>query len=627
MKAATALSSPSLAAFAAFLPALGGGWLNWDDEVNFVHNPHFRGLGPAQLEWMLTTTQLAVYAPLAWITLGFNYLVGGLDPWGYHLGNMLIHAGSAVLFFLIARRLLAAAVGAPPATAAPGILPGAAVAALVFAVHPLRVESVAWVTERRDVLSALFYLAAVLAYLRGVERPGPLRGGWRLAALGAFAAALAAKGLAVTLPASLLVLDVYPLRRHRALGWRALLVEKVPFAALSLLGAIAALWAVAQGARWTPYAEQGPLARVAMTAYSLWFYPSRFAWPVGLSPYYEMPEQVRLADGRFLVPALVVALATAALSAARRRWPAGLAAWIHSAIAIAPVSGALHAGQQLAHDRFGYLSGLGFALLAGGAMTWLVRVWSAARVGTRSSPRQRRTALAVLGSASAWEQSKVWRVPKRSAPRGRRSALRTVPDNLGNVLWTQRLLEAGWRATGLRPGRRAHATSGWRWPRSKPREGSTFRAGSQADFVALRQAGNSTRTSAAGQGAPSRARSRSGRARRPRARRARRASARRGHPPARAAGAAPAAPPVTRWRRLRETARAARRGGIAALSPALGAGFLNWDDRGDFLSNPYYRRLGWRSRWMFTTTCSRPRSRGSRGASTTSSGASTRGIT
>ena len=462
----------ALVAFAAFLPALQGGWLNWDDEVNFVSNPHFRGLGPAQLEWMFTTTLLAVWAPLAWVTLGVNYLAGGMDPWGYHLGNLLLHAGSAVLFFRIARRLLGAAAARPAdprsdrshpaaAPASTDVVAGAAVAALVFAAHPLRAESVAWITERRDVLSAFFYLAAVLAYLRGVERPGRLRGGWRLAALGAFAAALAAKGLAMTLPASLLVLDVYPLRRQRALGWPALIREKLPFAALSALGAAAALWAVSQGARWTSYAEHGPSARAAMTAYSLWFYPSRFAWPAGLSPFYEMPEHVRLADPRFLGPALAVVAVTAALVAARRRWPAGLAAWLHSAIAVAPVSGILHAGNQLAHDRFSYVSGLGFALLAGGAAAWLVRAW---RTGQVSAP-----VLAVAASASAlgiaalaagaWEQSRIWRDSESLW----RAAVDADPgcslcrNNLGNVLYGQRrLLEAEWeyrRAAALRPRR------------------------------------------------------------------------------------------------------------------------------------------------------------------------------
>jgi Tfp pilus assembly protein PilF len=449
----------ALAAFVAFLPALDGQWLNWDDEVNFVHNLHYRGLGPAQLEWMLTTTLLAVYAPLAWITLGLNYVLGGMDPWGYHLGNMLVHAASAVLCFLIARRLLAA--GAEETPTAPGVLPGAVVAALVFAVHPLRVESVAWVTERRDVLSALLYLAAVLAYLRGVERPGPLRGGWRIAALAALAAALAAKGLAMTLPASLLVLDVYPLRRHRTLGWAALAREKLPFFGLAALGALAALWAVSEGARWTPYAEQGPGARVAMIGYSLWFYPSRFAWPVGLSPYYEMPEHVRLADPRFLLPVLAVVGVSAALVAARRRWPAGLAAWTHSAIAIAPVSGVVHAGAQLAHDRFAYLSGLGFALLAGAAVAWVAR---RRRAGQVSAPVQAAVAgvaaIAIAGlGAQTWEQSKVWRSSEAlwRAAVDADAGCALCRTNLGNALYGQQQLRAAEReyrlAAGLRPRR------------------------------------------------------------------------------------------------------------------------------------------------------------------------------
>ncbi|HUG35998.1 MAG TPA: hypothetical protein VML54_03550 [Candidatus Limnocylindrales bacterium] len=108
----------SSASFLVFLPALDGQWLNWDDETNFVENPHYRGLGPAQLRWMFTTTQLAVYIPLSWMTLGLNYVIGGMDPWGYHLGNLLLHAANAAVFFVVARTLLGsaldeAAAGAP----------------------------------------------------------------------------------------------------------------------------------------------------------------------------------------------------------------------------------------------------------------------------------------------------------------------------------------------------------------------------------------------------------------------------------------------------------------------------------------------------------------------------------
>ncbi|HUG36194.1 MAG TPA: hypothetical protein VML54_04545, partial [Candidatus Limnocylindrales bacterium] len=355
--------------FVAFVPALDGEWLNWDDETNFVSNPHFRGLGRAQLAWMFTTTLLAVYIPLSWMSLGLNYALDGMNPWGYHLGNLLLHSANAGLFFVVARRLLARARAGDDAGSS-GVEWGAAAAALAWALHPLRVESVAWVTERRDVLAGLFYVAAIWAYLKAVE-DDRLAAGWRLASLGAFAAALLAKGLTMTLPLTLLVLDAYPLRRWPRIGWAGLIREKAPYFALSTLGALAALWAVAAEARWTSYAEKGPLARLAMVGYSVWFYPWKLLWPTELSPLYEIPEHVSLAQWRFLGPLLGAALVTAILVVARRRWPAGLAAWAHSAIVIAPVRGIVHAGPQLAHARFSDLSSLGFALLVGAAIAWL----------------------------------------------------------------------------------------------------------------------------------------------------------------------------------------------------------------------------------------------------------------
>jgi protein O-mannosyl-transferase len=167
----------SALAILPFLPTLGGQFLNWDDGINFVTNPGFRGLGWAQLRWMATTTLLGHWIPVTWLSLGVNYVLGGLDPWGYHLGNLLLHAANAAVLYVIAKRLLARAWGA--AVPEPALIGGAAFAALLFAVHPLRVESVAWITERRDLLSGLFFLAAVWAYLRAVsDAPAP-RPGWR----------------------------------------------------------------------------------------------------------------------------------------------------------------------------------------------------------------------------------------------------------------------------------------------------------------------------------------------------------------------------------------------------------------------------------------------------------------
>ena len=380
---------------------------------------------------------LAVYAPLAWVTLGLNYVAGGMDPWGYHLVNLLIHGAGAGLFVLVARRLLAAGLGRPPGEGV--VTVGAVVAGLVFAVHPLRAESVGWVTERRDVLSALFYLAAVLGYLRGIGSDGRLAARWRTVSLIAFAAALLSKGLAMTLPLSLLLVDVYPLRRR--VGWRTLVAEKIPYAVLAALGAIAAVWAVSREMQWTSYAERGPHERLAMTAYSLWFYPAKLVWPVDLSPYYEIPERVTLSEWRFLGPLLGVALVTIVLLALARRCPAALAAWIHSAIVLAPVSGIVHAGAQLAHDRYSYVSGLGFAVLAGAGVSWILLARERGRVGGVTA------AAAVAGAALAivilaiggWEQAKVWRDSEslwRAAAAADPTCAR-CETNLGNVLYGQ----------------------------------------------------------------------------------------------------------------------------------------------------------------------------------------------
>jgi len=391
-----------------FLPALDGQFLNWDDEENFLRNEGFRGLGLPQLRWMFSTSLMGHYIPVTWLSFGVNYVVGGMEPRGYLAGNVLLHAAAAVLVFLIARRLLAAALD----DRAPGhaVELGAAFAALVFAVHPLRVESVAWITERRDVLSGVWYLLTVWAWLRAVAGGDRIRPGFYALSLAAFVAGLLSKASGVMLPIAFLVLDAYPLRRL-ALGWRRLISEKVPHVALAGLGAAAALWAVRRGTTMTSYGDYGLGARVAMTAYSFMFYPWKWLWPVGLSPMYELPARIDPLAPRFLVPLLAWMLVTAALVALRRRWPAGLAAWAYSALMVLPVSGIVHAGFQLAHDRYSYLSGLGLALLAGGALVMVLRAgaesrltpWLAVLLGTTA-------AVVVLGlAAQSWRQSRVWR--------------------------------------------------------------------------------------------------------------------------------------------------------------------------------------------------------------------------
>jgi len=393
----------------AFLPALEGQFVNWDDQANFVANEDFRGLGWTQLKWMWTATLLGHYIPLTWMTLGLNYALGGMNPWGYHLGNLLLHAANALVFYFLARRLLRASLSSSQGEGAVAL--GAAFAAVVFSLHPLRVESVAWVTERRDVLYALFFLLSALAYLRSVDDGAASPRGWRWASVGAFVAALLSKSAAMTLPAAILLMDVYPLGRVGRLGWRRVIVEKIPYAVLAAAGAVGAVISVRMGAVVTPYSEYGVPARLAMTAYSFWFYPWKWLWPVGLSPLYELPPHVDPLAWRFLVPAVGLAVVTAGLVALARRWPGGLAAWVFSALMILPVSGAVHAGYQLAHDRYSYISGLGFAVLAGGALAWALGLVQARRVGRWVAPVTLAAAAAalVILAAGAWEGTKTWK--------------------------------------------------------------------------------------------------------------------------------------------------------------------------------------------------------------------------
>jgi hypothetical protein len=393
----------------AFLPTLDGQFLNWDDEKNLVTNEGYRGLGWAQLRWMFTTTLMGHWIPLTWMTLGANYVLGGMAPWGYHVGNLLLHAANAVVFYAVARWLLSAATGGKGTQAA--VTWGAAAAAAVFAVHPLRVESVAWVTERRDVLSGFFYLLAVLGYLKAVERGagGRLDSRWRAASLGLFAAALLSKASTMMLPAALLVLDMHPLRR-RPEGFAGLLREKIGYFVLAGVGAAVALVAVQRGATVTGYAAYGVGARGVMMLYSVLFYPWKFLWPVDLSPMYELPARVDPLAWRFLLPVVTVPVVTAALFALRQRWPGGLAAWGYSALMVLPVSGVVHAGYQLAHDRYSYLSGMGFGVLVGAAVVWVIQARDRGVLRPWLESLVLAAVVLVVGAfaAGSWRQSRVW---------------------------------------------------------------------------------------------------------------------------------------------------------------------------------------------------------------------------
>lgn len=359
-----------------FAPVLRAGFVDWDDPINFLENPYYRGLGWRQLRWMLTANVMGHWIPVTWLTLGADFAVWGMNPFGYHLTNLLLHSASAALFYFVSQRLLRLAMPA----ASPGILSlGAAVAALYFAVHPLRVESVAWITERRDLTSGLFFLLTILAYLKAHERPPAVRAVWRLAALGAAALALASKSIVMGLPLVLLILDAYPLGRlgPRVRDWSSAQAwpvwrEKIPFALLAV-GTAAAAYLVQRSTGYLTPAD--PSGRIGVVAYNVWFHIWKTVAPLNLGPIYELPPRVNPLELPYLLSAAGGLAITAAVWLLRRRWPAGLAIWAFYLVMLAPVTGIVHTGNHLGADRNTYVPCMGFALLVGALAVTVVLAW------------------------------------------------------------------------------------------------------------------------------------------------------------------------------------------------------------------------------------------------------------
>jgi tetratricopeptide (TPR) repeat protein len=354
---------------AAFLPTLRNDFVDFDDARNFVMNPAYRGLGLAQLKWMFTSAHMGHYIPLTWITLGLDYTLWGMNPAGYHFTSLVLHVITAALFYGVAYRVICAATrdtGSWPAAA------GALLAALVFAVHPLRVESVAWITERRDVLSGAFFMATLLAWFRAIEHER-IRWRWYAVSLILFTCALLSKVITLTLPAVLIVLDVYPFGRlGGAQGWwtrraRAIYAEKIPFAVIGIAAGTAAFVVVASTVRnMASYANLGVAERAAISIFSLAFYVGKTLLPTSLSPLYDLRLPVEPLAVRYVGAAgVVVAMsALAVVLRHRARWFG--VAWAAYVTMSLPVLGLLQNGPQVAADRYTYLACLPWALVAGG---------------------------------------------------------------------------------------------------------------------------------------------------------------------------------------------------------------------------------------------------------------------
>ena len=449
----------------AFLPAFGAEFLNLDDDKLYTLSFRWRGLDAVRLRWMFGTTMMGHYQPLTWVSAAVDYALHGLtapsypEAGAYHATNVLLHAAGALALFALAARLFRLA--APAWDSRTRVVTAAAAAAL-WAVHPLRVESVVWLTERRDVLSAPFFFLALYGWLgwatadrhtpRSTARAWAVSGMSALAALAlcdaldfstasqvrvaspllfaigalAWTAALVvlgrgtgrgltlgltaacmllsllAKAWGIVLPALFALLDVWPRRRVGNVPMRELIAETLPFFALAIIFARIAQAAQASGLgvvkTWT---EHPFTARIAQAAYGLLYYPAKTLAPLDLQPLYALPHHLAIGELPWLLAVAGALASSAVLIACARRAPAIAAAFAAYAVIVSPVLGFTQSGPQLVADRYAYVAGAPFAILVAGAVAWLGAARRSALVGA---------ALVLLAlTIATYRQATYWR--------------------------------------------------------------------------------------------------------------------------------------------------------------------------------------------------------------------------
>lgn len=335
-----------------FWPALSGEFLSLDDEVYVVNNEMVHALTLENFLETFTSFHALAWNPLTWISHMIDTAIWGLNPWGHHLSALLLHTLSTLLLFYLLDR-------------ATGRLWLSAMVAALFAIHPLHVESVAWISERKDVLSTFFMFAAIAAYLDFVRAPSPARYGLVTIAL---ILGLLSKPMLVSLPFVLLLFDFWPLNR---LSPRAV-VEKLPWFALAFGVAIVTVLAQKPGEAETALADIPLLYRVGNAIQSTALYLGQMLWPAKLSPFYPHPalHGDPLVAWQVGLCLLALLLITAGCLVLWRSHPYLLFGWLWYLVTLAPVSGVIQIGSHGRADRYTYvpLAGIfiGLVWLAGG---------------------------------------------------------------------------------------------------------------------------------------------------------------------------------------------------------------------------------------------------------------------
>ena len=372
----TVACAAGLISLLVYLRTLGCDFVSYDDPDYVLNNPLIRHLDLRLVVSAFSEPYNGWWMPLTWISLAIDYHFWELNPLGYHLTNILLHSINTGLVVLIAARVWTRIQGQDSGSPLPGDDPAGQrqgeylypltllLAALLWGIHPLRVESVAWVTERKDVLNGLFSLSSILLYLRYAQsRAADGRGaaGVYLLSLLMFALSLMAKSVSVVLPVMLLVIDWYPLDRLHRGRISPVLAEKLPFFLLSVVMAIVTIRFTSQVGYLVPYSVFPFSQRLAVSGNALFEYCRLTLWPIGILPFYLIPDPI---PASFTLKTVVFAAGTFFCFRVRNKHPWLPAMLLLFMLPLVPVLAFFQNGDQAFAARFTYLPSLAPAIVA-----------------------------------------------------------------------------------------------------------------------------------------------------------------------------------------------------------------------------------------------------------------------
>jgi Tfp pilus assembly protein PilF len=354
----------AVASIVLYLPSIHNDFVNWDDQDYIYENPNIQKIDWGFIKWIFTSFHASNWHPLTWLSHALDYRIWGLDPMGHHLSSILIHGINTFLVVILTTMLIEAGMKGKGEGGRRAALYGGVITGLLFGIHPAHVESVAWVSERKDVMYALFYLISVMAYIRYAGGGGRK---WYVVSVGVYMMSLLSKPMAVPLPVVLLILDWYPYgRMDLGAGVKKVLVEKVPYVVLAGVSSVLTVMAQKAGGALVHFKAQFIGDRVLVAVRAVVFYLYKMLWPVELAPYYPYPSNISFTGYEYVGSIVVVVIITVLCI---YQWKKGrrayMAAWLYYIVSLLPVLGIVQVGMQAAADRYMYLPGLGLFIIAG----------------------------------------------------------------------------------------------------------------------------------------------------------------------------------------------------------------------------------------------------------------------